>query len=298
MGKHFAFTAVAENEDIAQQAIAAGIAEIERIDALIAFDKPTSYTHQINQQAGIAPVKVDQEVFDLLQCTRVVSKKSNGAFDISFASIERIWKFDGSMTALPDPNLVERSVEKINWKKIILNKNQQTVYLKEKGMEINFGGINKGYAAQKAKAVMEKIGAKGGLIDAEGDLLAWGVKANGNRWKINIANPKQGKPPIAWLNITNLAVATSGDYDRFAMIDGVRYAHIIDVRTGYPVTEVKSVTVVGKDADLVDALSTAVFVLGPGKGIKLINRMNDIECLVVDVDDNLLISDGLLLNYY
>lgn len=298
MNNRFSFTAVATNDSLAIAAINAGITEVQRVEHLLSARDSTSLISKINQNAGIEPVKVEEELFDLLLRTKRISRLTDGTFDISYASIEKIWQFDGSMTTLPAPEEVEASVAKINWNHIVLDKKRETVFLQEEGMKINMGGIQKGYAANQAKLAMMKIGIRGGLVNAGGDLLAWGEKASGKRWKINIADPKKQQKAIAWVHIKDLAVVTSGDYGKFATIDGVRYAHIIDPRTGYPISEIKSVTVISPDAELADALSTAVFVLGVDEGLELINRSNKMECLIVDKYDRLLISDGLILNYY
>lgn len=298
MDSRFGLTAVATSDSIALAAIEAGVKEIERIEHLLSASDSTSMISQINQNAGKEAIKVNQELFDLFMRAKKISRLTEGAFDISYASIEKIWQFDGSMDKLPSPEDIEASVAKIHWEHIILNKRKRTVLLQEKGMKVNMGGIQKGYAANRAKLAMVKFGIRGGLVNAGGDLLAWGEKASGKRWKINIANPQQQKSAIAWVHIKDLAVVTSGNYNKFALIDGKRYAHIIDPRTGYPISNIKSVTVISPDAELADALSTAVFVMGIRDGLELINSSNNMECLIVDKNDKLIISDGLILNYY
>jgi len=299
MGTRFEVSAVAKNKQLAWNAINAGIKEIERIERLISSWDKSSQTTSINQQAGIQAVKVDKELFDLIFRAKKISLLTKGAFDISFASMDRIWKFDGSMKAMPSKDQVEKAKEKINWDNIDLDREKQTVFLKEQGMRISFGAIGKGYAANKAKAIMQKMeGVHGGVVDASGDLITWGESTNENGWTINIADPKNKSRSLGYLNIGNLSVVTSGDYENYIEFDGVRYAHIIDPRTGYPTTGIKSVTIVCLDAEVADALATSVFVLGKEKGLNLVNQLNGIECLIVTDEDELLTSKNLILNYF
>lgn len=299
MGSRFELTAVADNEQQAWDAINAGIKEIERIEALISSWNNKSQTSKINYNAGIRPVQVDKELYDLIFRTKKVSKLTNGAFDISFASMDKIWKFDGSMQQMPDDEIVQKAKANINYQNILLAPQKQSVFLKVAGMKIGFGAIGKGYAANRAKAIMQAMpGIKGGVVNASGDLATWGLSNTKEGWLINITNPKDKELALGWLQINGLAVVTSGDYERFVEFDGKRYAHIIDPRTGYPTTGIKSVTLICPDAELADALATAVFVLGKEKGLDLVNRLQKTECLVVTDEDEILTSNNLKLNYF
>ena len=299
MGSRFELTAVAENQSLAWEAINTGVKEIERIEDLISSWDPQSQTSEINRQAGIHGVKVDKELFDLIYRAKKVSALTEGAFDISFASMDRVWKFDGTVQELPVAEKVEKARQYINWNNIELNTVDQSVLLKEKGMKIGFGAIGKGYAANRAKALMQKMkGIHGGLVNAGGDLICWGESNQPSDWSIKITDPKDKTNMLAWLEVKDLAVITSGDYERFFMHNGKRYAHIIDPRTGYPTNGIKSVTIVCPDAELGDALATSVFVLGKENGLSLINQLNGVECLIVTDEDDLLSSDNLQLNHY
>lgn len=299
MGSRFEVTAVAHDKQLAWDAINAGISEMERIEKLISSWDKNSQTSEINRQAGIQSVKVDKELYDLIFRAKKVSQLTQGAFDISFASMDRIWKFDGSMTAMPDAATIAQARAKINWENIEMNADEYTVFLKEKGMKIGFGAIGKGYAANRAKAIMKTMtGIHGGLVNASGDLISWGKSADGKGWLINIINPKDKEVALGYLQINDLSVVTSGDYERFVLFDNNRYAHIIDPRTGYPTTGIKSVTLVCPDAELADALATSVFVLGKENGLILINQLKGVECLIVTDDDEILTSENLKLNYF
>lgn len=298
MGSRFEVSAIHNDTQVAWDAINAGIQEITRIENLISSWDENSQTSQINRNAGIEAVKVDEELYNLIHRALKISKLTDGAFDISFASMERVWKFDGSMTKVPSKEAISESVAKVNYQNIVLNVEAQTVFLKEKGMKIGFGAIGKGYAANRAKVIMQKMGIENGLVSAGGDLIGWGEQEDGTQWKIGIADPQEKDNIFSWLSIVNQSVVTSGNYEKFAMIDGKRYAHIIDPRTGMPVTGLKSVTMICPDAELADALATSVFVLGEEKGLNLVNQLKGIECLLVTEENEIRTSENLALNYY
>ena len=297
MGSRFEITAISPNQDNAMKAIEAGIAEIIRIEKIISSWDPNSQTSEVIRNAGVKPVVVDQELFNLIRRSIKISKLTHGAFDISYASMDKIWRFDGQMKELPDSNAVAASVAKINYKNIILNPEKRTVFLKEKGMKIGFGAIGKGYAANKALDIMSKMNLTGALVNASGDLISWGKDEGGKDWKIGIVNPKQKEKVFSWLNINETAVVTSGNYEKFVTINGQTYSHIIDPRTGYPVKGLSSVSIICPNAELADALATSVFVLGKEKGLELINQLKGIECLLITDKQELFTSKNLHLDY-
>ena len=298
MGVRFEITAIATDSTRAWQASEAAIAEITRVEKLISSWDSLSQTAAINRMAGIQPVKVSYELFALIRRSLKISKLTQGAFDISYAAVDKIWKFDGSMTTFPAPEQIEASIAKVGYQNIFLNEKDTTVFLQIPGMKIGFGAIGKGYAANRAKAAMTALGIKNGLVDAGGDLLCWGHQENGQPWQIGIADPVDKTKIFSWLQAEEMAVVTSGNYEKFATIAGQRYAHIIDPRTGYPVQGTRSVTIVCPDAELADGLATAVFVLGEKEGLHLINQLKGIECLIVNDKNELITSDSLALNFY
>jgi FAD:protein FMN transferase len=298
MGVRFEITAITTDSAIAWQGVEAAVSEINRIEKLISSWDSLSQTSAINRMAGIQPIKVSQELFALIRRSLKISRLTQGAFDISYASMDKIWQFDGTMTALPAPEQVAASVAKVGYQNIVLDEKDTTVFLKLTGMKIGFGAIGKGYAANRAKAVMVNLGIENGLVDAGGDLLCWGHQENGQPWQIGIADPAEKTNIFSWLQAGDMAVVTSGNYEKFSMIEGRRYAHIIDPRTGYPVQGIQSVTIVCPDAELADGLATAVFVMGEKEGLHLINQLKGIECLIVNDKNELIASDSLALNFY
>lgn len=296
MGSRFDITVVAENKEEADKFFEQGISEISRIEKLISSWNPDSQTSAINRNAGIKEVKVDKELFDLIERAIKISKLTVGAFDISYASMDKIWQFDGSMTKKPSEEAIKRSVEKIGYKNIILNKEKSTVFLAKEGMKIGFGAIGKGYAADKAKALLMENGVKGGIINASGDMNTWGTQPNGKSWMVAITNPLNKEKAFSWLPIDNSAIVTSGNYEKYILLDNVRYSHIIDPRTGYPTTGIISATVLSSSAELADALATAVFVMGVDVGLDFINQLKGVECILIDENNKIHTSKNIILN--
>ncbi len=293
MGSRFDITVVSTNEELGHINIEEAVAEISRIEKLISAWDPNSETSLINENAGIKPVKVSGELIDLIARAKQVSDLTDGAFDISYSSLDKIWRFDGSMDYLPTQEQIKNSVSKIGYEKIILDQKAQTVFLKEKGMKISFGAMGKGYAADKAKSLLISKKVIAGIINAGGDLTTWGTKASGEKWLIGIANPLNKDRIFSWLPIVESSVATSGNYEKFVSFEGKRYSHIIDPRTGYPSTGINSVSIFAKSAELCDALATAVFIMGTETGLSLINQLAETEVIIVDDKNKMHKSDGI-----
>lgn len=293
MGSRFEITVVAKTEDEANTFIDIAIAEIIRIEKLISSWDADSETSAINTNSGIKPVKVSPELFQLIERAIGVSKLTDGAFDISYASMDRIWKFDGSMTQMPSDEKIKTWVAKVGFQNIELNKEASTVFLKKEGMKIGFGAIGKGYAADRAKELLIKTGVSAGIINASGDMNTWGKQANGDFWKVAITNPLDKNKAFALLPITEGAVVTSGDYEKYVNFNGIRYSHIIDPRTGYPASGIISATVFAAKAELADALATSIFVMGIDVGIDRINQLPKIECIIIDDKGNIHKSENI-----
>jgi thiamine biosynthesis lipoprotein len=296
MGSRFDISVVANDTLKASHYINLAIEEISRIEKLISSWDPNSQTSEIIRNAGMHPVKVDEELFDLIERSLAISKLTDGAFDISYASMDKIWMFDGSMKVMPSEATIKESVAKVGFQNVLLNKENQTVFLKLKGMKIGFGAIGKGYAADKAKALLISEGAIAGIINASGDMNTWGKQPNGDDWKVAITNPLNKNNAFALFPISNSAVVTSGDYEKYVIFNGKRYSHIINPRTGYPSSEIISVSVFAPKAELADALATSIFVMGTDSGLNLINQLKDIECIIIDFDGKIHTSTNININ--
>ncbi len=293
MGSRFEVTVIAKDSSEAASYIDMAIAEITRIEKLISSWDPNSQTSAINKNAGLKPVKINQELFKLIERSIGISRLTDGAFDISYASMDKIWKFDGSMKDMPATDKIKASVANVGFGKIKLNKAKSTVFLKQKGMKIGFGAIGKGYAADMAKALLIRKGVKAGIINASGDMNTWGKQPNGKPWKVAITNPMDKNKAFALLPIEDGAVVTSGNYEKYVRFGNKRYAHIIDPRTGYPANGIISATVFAPKAELADALATSVFVMGIDVGINRINQLPKTECIIVDDNGKVHTSRGI-----
>jgi len=296
MGSRFDITVVAKDATEANHYIDTAVAEITRIEKLISSWDPSSETSAINRNAGIKPVNVSEELFQLIQRALKISKLTNGAFDISYASMDKVWFFDGSMTEMPTKEAIKTSVEKVGYQNIILDATEQSVFLKLEGMKIGFGAIGKGYAADKAKALLQEKGVVSGIINASGDLNTWGKQANGEDWLVAIVNPLNKDKVFSWMPVFNSAVVTSGNYEKYVKFNDVLYTHIIDPRTGYPATGILSVTIFTKTAELADALATSIFVMGVETGLDFINQLKGVECIIVDQHNSIITSTNIKLN--
>jgi thiamine biosynthesis lipoprotein len=296
MGSRFDITLVAKDSNSANSYIDTAISEITRIEKLISSWDPNSQTSEINKMAGVRPVKVAVELIELIERAKQISKITDGAFDISYASIDKVWHFDGSMTHKPSEEEIANSVAKIGYQNIILDKEKQTVFLKLEGMKIGFGALGKGYAADKVRNMLKAKGVPAGIINASGDLTTWGKQPDGTDWMVGITNPLNKDRVFSWFPVIDAAVATSGNYEKFVEFDGIKYSHIIDPRTGYPATGLVSVTIFAKSAELCDALATSVFITGIDTGLNIIDQIKGVECIIVDDHNAIHTSKNIQLN--
>ncbi len=296
MGNRFEISVVTDDEEWANARIDEAVSEIKRIEKLLTTFDENSQTNLINQQAGIEAVKVDREVFNIIQRSLRISQLTQGAFDITYGSIDKkLWNFDQNMKSLPDPNTAKQLVRLINYRNVILDETNCTVFLKEKGMRIGFGGIGKGYAAECAKKIMQEKGVSSGIVNASGDLTAWGYQPDGKPWTIGIANPDKTGQAFSHLEITDMAVATSGNYEKFVMIDGKKYSHTINPKTGLPVTGIKSVTIISPNAEIADAMATPVMIMGISVGIDMVNQVKGLGCILIDDNNRIFTSKNIQL---
>lgn len=297
MGVDFEFTVVAQNKIEADKYLDKAIEETIRIENLISSWKDNSQTTKINKNAGLKPVKVNRELVQLIKRSKRISELTNGLFDISYASLDRIWYFDKVMPSIPDSMTIKESVSKINYKNIIINESKSTIFLSKRKMKIGFGSIGKGYTAERVKYILKKMGVKAGLINAAGDITTWGINPISKKWVINIANPDEIQNKIGKFNLLDNSVVTSGNYAKYIEFNNKRYSHIINPKTGWPVSGLKSVTIFCKNAELADAIATAVFVMGKELGLSMINKLKGIDCLLITNDGKIHSSNNLKLNY-
>ncbi|MBO6183801.1 MAG: FAD:protein FMN transferase [Chryseobacterium sp.] len=282
MGSKFEITLVDKDSLSVEKNIDKSINEIQRIENLISEWKPETQISEVNKNAGIKPVKVDAEVFALTEKAIYFSKLTDGAFDISIVAMDKIWKFDDSMNELPSEESIKNSVKNVGYQNIILDKINSTIFLKNKGMKIGFGSIGKGYAADKTRELMQSFGVKSGIINASGDISAWGNQPDGKPWAIGINNPFKDDKIAAVLYLKENAVTTSGSYEKYAEINGKRFSHIMNPKTGYPSTGLTSVTIIGPNATMANGFSTSIMVLGKKEGLKLIKKFPEYQYLIIE----------------
>jgi FAD:protein FMN transferase len=298
LGSPFEITVVAKDSVQGNQFADLAVAEVKRIENLISDWIPTTEISKVNLNAGKLPVKVSEEVFDLVERALKISKITDGAFDISYASMDKIWKFDGSMKEMPTEEAIKKSVAKIGYQNIILDSKEKTIFLKIEGMKLGLGGIGQGFIADKIKALLQSKGCTSGLVNVSGDINTWGKQLDGKPWNIGIINPMNKNKVFATFPLIDSAVETSGSYEKYVVFNGIRYSHIIDPRTGYPAQGIVSVSVFAKQTEVADALATGIFVLGVDVGLDLVNQLKGIECIIVDDKGGLHASKGIDLKKY
>jgi thiamine biosynthesis lipoprotein len=298
LGSPFEITVVAKDSVEGKQFTDLAITEVRRIENQISDWIPTTQISLVNKNAGIQAVKVDSEVFELVTRAIKISEITDGAFDISYASMDKIWQFDGSMTNMPSEEAIKKSVAKIGYKNIVMNKEDQSIFLKLPGMKLGLGGIGQGYIADKVKDLLIANRCTSGIVNVSGDINAWGKQINGKPWTVGIINPMNKNKVFATFPLENSSVETSGNYEKYVTFNGIRYSHIIDPRSGYPAQGVVSVSVFAKQTEIADALATGIFVLGVEVGLDLVNQLKGIECIIVDDKGKIHASKGIDIKKY
>ncbi|MCW9023361.1 MAG: FAD:protein FMN transferase [Gammaproteobacteria bacterium] len=274
----------------AKQAIDAVITEMHRIDQLMSPFKEDSEISLINREAANHPVTLSIELFHLIQQAEKISQLSKGTFDISFASIGHL--YDYRKNKKPGEQTINKKLSKINYKNIILNTDTHSLYFSQPGMRIDLGGIAKGYAVDKAVEILQNLKIQTAMVSAGGDSRILGDR-KGRPWMIGIRHPRAEEKSRVVLPLSSVAVSTSGDYERFFIEQGKRYHHIISPYNGKSANQSQSVTILGPEATITDALSTTVFILGHQQGLAFINRLPDYDAIIIDSQGQMHYSDGL-----
>ena len=294
MGSELHLTAWTADEAKAVAAFEAVFAEFDRLDALMSVWREGSDIVRLNAAAGDTPVPVSRDVRDVLQAAHQVSEWTGGKFDVTFGALSGLWKFDHDLDAtIPSHADVLAKTRLIDYRNLIVDESAGTAFLKQKGMRAHLGGIGKGYAVDKAATIMRDHGLRDFMIQSGGDLYVSGHRGD-RPWRTGIRDPRgPADRMFAALDLTDGAFSTSGDYERFFMKDGRRYHHIIDPDLGEPARGSRSVTIVAERSTIADGLSTGVFLLGPDKGMALIEKLPNVEGVIVTEKNNVLVSSGL-----
>jgi len=283
MGNQFEISIVANDSMWAEERIAGAISEINRVEKLLSTFGDDSKVNEINRNAGIKPVKVDGEIFRLIDRSLSISQLTYGAFDITYFSPD---------TQSAEGKTAPVSTSYSNYQNVILDQAAQTVFLKNKGMRISFAANSKGYAADRAKYILQMQGVSSGVINAGGDLLTWGTQPNDEPWTIATADADQHSHPFARLNISNMCVATAVNIDKFAPVNKKQMANV-SAKKGFPVSEIVSVSIISPTAELSDAFSAPILTIGVNAGLYLINQLNQIACIIIDDHDRIYTSRSI-----
>jgi len=273
-----------KDEKKAEEAISKAFAEVKRIDDLFTTYNEQSPVWKINNSSDTI-IKTDKEIYNLLVICDSVTKISDGCFDVSLDNLTRAWGFYTDQPKLPTNSEIDSALKFSGWKNIkIIGDNK---IFKKKNVGLNFGAIAKGYAVDKAIDVLKKFDIKEALVNAGGEISTFGKD-----WIVGIQHPREINSIIKKIKLNGFTVATSGDYEQYFEVDGIRYHHILDPKTGYPSTGLQSVTIINKSNTFADALATAVFVMGKDKGMKLIETLDDTEAMIIDEQGKIFYSSG------
>jgi len=291
MGTVIEITLVSEDEEAAQKASLQAFQEIRRIEQLMSPWIETSDVSRLSRSSGKEWAKVSPETFEVIQRVQKISELSDGAFDITIAPLLPLWR-KARETGVPPPSEeVKKVLDLVNFRNLLIRPDGK-VFLKKKGMAIDLGGIAKGYAVDRAFGILASLGYKNLIINAGGDLRTKGFK-NNQPWSIGIQHPRSAEKVMATVSVSDSAIATSGDYEKYFLHQGKRYHHILNPKTGFPADGCQSVTILSKEGMMADALATAVFVLGTEKGYTLCQRLEGVECLIVDREGKAVMTPGL-----
>ncbi len=290
MGTRVAVEAWHEDAAVADAAIAAVIAEMHRVDRLMSHYKPESELSQVNARAAAGPVTVAPELASLVSRALEFSVLTDGAFDITYAGVGHL--YDYRAHERPSDAQIAAGLSAVNWRLVVVDREASTIRFGREGVRIDLGGIAKGYAVDRGIAILADMGIRHGTVTAGGDTRILGDRL-GRPWVVGIRHPDDQQRVISRIPLSDAALSTSGDYERYFDEDGKRYHHIINPRTGRSAGELRSVTVIGPDATTTDGLSTSVFVLGAERGLALIERLGDVDAVLVTGDGKVLYSSGL-----
>jgi thiamine biosynthesis lipoprotein len=291
MGTRITVELWSEDKAKAEQAIDAVLDELRHIDETMSTYKPTSEVSQVNAKAADGPMRISKELFDLLVTAKEYSVLTDGAFDITYASVGYLYDFRKRIH--PDEAQIDKALPAVNFRHVILDPKNQTVQFSQKGVRIDLGGIAKGYSVDRGIDVLKARGFTRAYVSAGGDSRIIGDRF-GKPWMVGIRDPRKGEGEvITKIPLTDAAISTSGDYERFFDEDGVRYHHIIDPHTGHSASKVLSATIIGPYATRTDGLSKTAFVLGPEKAMEIYNRIEDIDAIIVKLDGTVIYSNGL-----
>jgi thiamine biosynthesis lipoprotein len=294
MGSAFEIIVTEDNKELAIIYLNEAVEEISRIEKLLTEFSETSLTHLINTNAGIQPVIVTEEVYQLIKRAQHISEMTQGAFDITVSPLKKLYDFKNKNFLFPDKIKIKETLKITGFRYLKLLPDNK-VFLSKKGMRISFAAIGKGYAADCVRKLWQQKNIIGGAVNASGDLCVFGKQTNGNPWTIGIQHPDNRDELLLSVPLNDGAVATSGDYEQYFIKDNVRYSHNLHPKTGLPIRGIKSVSIIHQSAELCDALATAVYVMGIDVGLHFINQLPNTYAAIINSENKVFLSDNIKL---
>ena len=292
MGTLVSITAVASTDQAANRAIDAAFTEVKRLEQLLSTWIPESELSRVNASAGKTPVPVGPETLTVVQRAMQAAEMTGGGFNIAIGPAVDAWRVTEGQR-IPTESELEALRPLVDLQAVHADVQAKTIYLEKAGMRIDVGGIGKGYAADQAVDALRRAGAVAGVVALSGDIKTFGRLPGGKMFPVGIQHPRKDRAVLAWIDLQDEAISTAGDYERFFERDGVRYHHILDPRTLQPARSCQSVTVIAREGIWADGLDTGIFVMGPEKGMELVEQLPDVEAIIVDAEGRLLVSSGL-----
>lgn len=291
MGTQVTVTVVAQDRAAGNAAIDAALAEVKRLDAMMSLYQESSEIRRVNSAAGKHPVIVSPEMIEVVEAAAQISELAGGAFDITIGPLVLLWQNRLRENRTPAATELAAAAQRVGYKNSVINKQASTLFLKKPGMMLDFGGVAKGYAADKAAAVLRKHGIENGIVAVAGDIRVMGRRPDNSPWRITVQHPRELSKSLAVLALSDRFISTSGDYERFQIVQNKRFQHIVDPRTGRPSQGIISATLIGANGAHTDALTTAIFVLGMEKGLRLVNKLG-LEAVLADDSGRIVMTDG------
>ncbi|HIJ60984.1 MAG TPA: FAD:protein FMN transferase [Nitrospirae bacterium] len=284
-------TVTCKDEKVAKKAIDEVFEEFKRLENMLNYYSPHSEITLINKSAGIKPVRVSKETFEIIEKSLEASRLTEGGFDITLGPVIKLWDFKSKI--IPSQESIKQALSYVDFNKIILDKKEQSIYLSKKGMEINLGGIIKGYSADRAIKILKERGLKGAIVSVGGDIQGFGLKADLTTWNVGIQNPgplDSKDELIGTVSFSDKCISTSGDYEKYFILNDKRYHHIINPKTGMPSEGISSITIIAEEGAFCDALATGLFVLGPTKALNKMQQKGIEGMIITDKGVRLMTS--------
>ncbi|MCX7614536.1 MAG: FAD:protein FMN transferase [Clostridiales bacterium] len=278
-------TVYSNSEGEAKAALDAAEKEFFRISALSDRFSDKSDLSKVNKNAGKQAIKVSDDVFRMIDDSISWAKRTNGAFDIAVGPLMDLWGIEKGINIPPEKDKINEALKICGYQNVVINKKEKTVFLKQKDMILDLGGIAKGYATDCAATVLKKMGVKNAIINAGGNVYTIGGKTDGSPFRVGIQDPRNQQGILAVIPLSDKAAVSSGDYERYYIYNGVRYHHILDPATGFPARKCIATTIIGNSAEIADILSTSLFVMGPEKGLQFANSLTEIDGVLFVTED-------------